>query len=169
MFDDDVLIGKFSNIFIKLLVGIMSRDLKDIKHYLSDDVYNKYQNMINELITNNEIRCFDELNVKSISILSKEQDDNFDIVNVKLVSRYMDYIIDSNIKEYKSGVNNQRVELSHNLVFKKRIEVKERPISIKCPSCGANLDANKSGVCPYCGSIHSALSYDYVLYEVSNL
>ena len=64
MNDEELLKSKFSNIFIKLLVGIMSNDLKDIKHFLSENVYNKCQTIINDNISNNEIHCYDELNMK---------------------------------------------------------------------------------------------------------
>ena len=151
MNDNDLLKGKFSNIFIKLLVGIMSNDLKDVKHFLSDDLYKKYQNIVNENLSNNEVHCYDELNVKDLSIDKIETDDKYEIVYVSLTSRYMDYYID------------------HELIFKKLLTVGDRPAVIKCPGCGANLDANNTGYCKYCGTVHSAESYDYILYEVTNL
>lgn len=169
MDNDELLKGKFSNIFIKLIVGIMSNDLKDIKHYLSDDLYNQLQSMIDQNISNNEIRCFDEPNVKEILIENVEHDQEYEIVYVTLVSRYMDYYIDSNTLEYKRGVNDHRIELNHKLIFKKNNNVSIMNNAIKCPSCGANLDSNNSGYCNYCGVINSAESYDYVLYGVTNL
>ena len=169
MEDKELLQGKIKNIFIKLLVGIMSNDLKDIKHYLSEEVYNKYQKEIDNNISNNEIHCYDELNVKDLTIDKVEKDDKYEIIYVTLISRYMDYYIDSDSLEYKRGVADHRIEESHTLVFKKLLEVGDRPAVIKCPGCGANLDVNNTGVCNYCGTIHSAESYDYVLYEVTNL
>lgn len=160
--------GKFSNIFIKLIIGIMSRDLKNVKHFLSDEVYNYYQKIIEENINNHEIHCYDEPNVKEILITKEEQDEKYDIAYVSLVSLYMDYYVDSESFDYKRGINNHRVEVKHNLVFKK-LKNSERPSAVKCPGCGANLDANKTGICEYCGMTYSALSYDYVLYEVTNL
>ena len=169
MNDNELLKGKFSNIFIKLLTGIMCNDLKDIKHYLSEDVYNKYQNIIQENINNNEIHCYDELNVKEINIDRKETDEKYEIIYVSLISRYMDYYIDAKTLDYKRGVNSHRIEVKHDLIFKKLLDVGDRPSVIKCPGCGANLDVNNSGVCIYCGTVHSAETYDYVLYEVTNL
>lgn len=168
MNENELLIGKFSNIFIKLIVGIMSNDLKDIKHYLSKEIYNRYQTMIDNNITNNEIRCFDEPNVKQISIDRVENNEDFEIIYVNLVSRYMDYYIDSNTMNYKRGNNASREEISHNLIFKRKTNITQNNV-IKCPSCGANLDPNNTGYCNYCGEINSAESYDYILYEVTNL
>ena len=71
MNNQEYLVGLFSKIFIKLLSGIMMNDLKEVRHYLSDDLYNKYQSMVDDNISNNEIHCYDELNIKSISISIK--------------------------------------------------------------------------------------------------
>ena len=43
MENDAELKSKFSNIFIMLLLGIQTNNLDDVKHYLSDDLYNKYK------------------------------------------------------------------------------------------------------------------------------
>lgn len=169
MNDEELLKGKFSNIFLKLLVGISSRDLKNIKHYLSDDIYARYQKVIDEDKNNNEIHCFDELNVKELYITKKDEDEKYDYIYVNLVSRYMDYFIDSNTLNYKRGINDHRIEKDHELIFRKLKSINEREIVIRCPGCGTSLDVNKTGVCPYCGETYSAELYDYILVEVTNL
>ena len=169
MNDSELLKSRFSNIFIKLIIGIMTNELKDVRHFLSDELYNRMQTMINENVSNHEIRCFDEPNVKEVNIVETGSDEKYDFVYVDLVSRYMDYYIDSDTKNYKRGTNDHRIELSHRMLFKKLKGVSVNNTVVKCPSCGANLDPNNSGYCKYCGKTNSAESYDYVLYEVSNL
>ena len=169
MNNQEYLVGLFSKIFIKFLSGIMMNDLKEVRHYLSDDLYNKYQSMVDDNISNNEIHCYDELNIKSISITSIEYDQTYEIVHASITSRYMDYYADKETLKYKRGVNDHRIEINHDLVFKKLKDVGDRPAVIKCPRCGANIDVNKSGKCDYCGNIYSALNYEYILCEVTNL
>lgn len=164
---NDELKGKFSNIFIKLLLGIQMRDLEDVKHLLSDDLYNKYNDICQRLIERNEAHMYDEMNVKSISIKTSS-DEEYDIANVHIVSRYMDYIMDVNTGKKKSGIDDHRVEIEHDLVFKKEKGAKRGSV-VKCAGCGANLDANNSGVCDYCGTVHSAIEYDYILTSITNL
>ena len=159
--------SKFSNIFIMLLIGIQSNDLSDVKHFLSDDVYNKYAEVCNRHRNNNEMQLYDEMNVKEIRI-NLVDDGNYDVANVHIVSRYMDYIIDLNTGKKKSGVDDHRVEIDHDLVFKKIKGVSKGEV-VKCPGCGANLDVNHSGKCEYCGSIYSAETYDFVLTSITNL
>ena len=164
---DGELKGKFSNIFIKLLLGIQLSDLDDVKHFLSDELYEKYNKICEEHKFKNEAQMYDEMNVKSIDIKLSE-DEEYDIANVHIVSRYMDYILDLNIGKKKSGIDDRRVEIEHDLVFKKNKGAKRGAV-VKCAGCGANLDANNSGKCDYCGTIHSAIDYDYILESITNL
>lgn len=169
MQDESILKGKFSNIFIKLLVGIMSNDLTKVKHFLSDEIFDRYKKVIDNNISNNEIQCYDELNVKDLRIIGYDEDEKYNIVIVSLDSRYMDYVIDSSSKKYKRGISDHRIEVNHILKFRKLKTATDNLYVIKCPGCGANLDANNTGLCPYCGSIYSAETYGYVLFEVTNL
>lgn len=43
--NDVELTSKFSNIYIMLLYALMNNDIKRVAHYLSDDMFEKY-NMI---------------------------------------------------------------------------------------------------------------------------
>ena len=148
--NDNELIGKFSNIYIMLLYSIMTNDIERVKHFLSNDLYNKYKTIIDNHINNEETEMFDELNVYKINIEKKEIIDNKEIITVKLISRYMNYIMDNNTKKIKSGINTHRIEKTNILVFEKNINTNDNKNVHKCPNCGANLDINYNGVCSYC-------------------
>lgn len=111
--------SKFSNIYIMILFAIMSNDLENVRHFLSADVYLKYKKIIDENSFNDEVQMYDELNVKSIDIVSQEEMEDFYLVKVRIISRYMDYVIDSATKKYKRGINTYRIEKENILTFKK--------------------------------------------------
>ena len=167
-FDEAMFLSKVDHIFIMILDAIMERDLSTVKHYLSDDIYNKFNDMVNSYQDSHKIRLFDEMNVKSTNIDSvniTEEDIN---INVTITSRYMDYFIDED-GNYISGVNDHRIELIHKLVFTKKINAKELKEARRCPNCGNTLDINHSGVCPYCNQTIDMSNYDYILVEITNL
>lgn len=167
-FDEAMFLSKVDHIFIMILDAIMERDLSTVKHYLSDDIYNKFNDMVNSYLNSHKIRLFDEMNVKSTNIDSvniTEEDIN---INVTITSRYMDYFIDED-GNYISGVNDHRIELIHKLVFTKKINAKELKEARRCPNCGNTLDINHSGVCPYCNQTIDMSNYDYILVEITNL
>ncbi len=161
------LISKFSNIYIMLLYSIMTNDIERVKHYLSNDLYNKYKSIVDSHIKNAETQMYDELNVYKINILSHDVIDNKEIVTVKLISRYMDYIMDNKTKKIKSGVNTHRIEKTNTLVFEKNKDSYDDKIIHTCPNCGANLDIHFNGVCSYCKKSINLKKEDYILIELN--
>ena len=159
---ENELISKFSNIYIMLLYAIMSNDINRVKHFLNDEMFNKYKSIIDNNIKNKEIQMYDEMNVKEIKILSNVKYSEYEEVKVYLVSRYMDYIIDAETKQYKRGINDHRVEKNNYLTFRKYLDAEGKEM-YTCKNCGANLDVNFTGICPYCQSVVSMEKHDYVL------
>jgi predicted lipid-binding transport protein (Tim44 family) len=167
-FTEATFLTKADHIFIMILNAIMENDLSTVKHYLSEDVYNHFNELVNKYTEEHVIRLFDEMNVKSTNIDSvniTEEDIN---INVTITSRYMDYFIDED-GNYISGVNDHRIELIHKIVFTKKINAKELKEARRCPNCGNTLDINHSGVCPYCNQTIDMSNYDYILVEITNL
>ena len=109
---------------------------------------------------------YDELNVKNTRILNRRETDEKEIIDVEIISRYMDYIIDKNTLEYKRGNNTRRIQKNNYLTFSKKIATDNLNISRKCLSCGADVNINNSGKCVYCGSIFPLENYDYILIDI---
>ncbi len=160
--NNDELISKLSNIYIMLLYSIMTNDINRVKHYLSEEIFYKYKNIVDNHISNNETEMFDELNVYKINIIKRDILDNKEIITVRLESRYMNYIIDNETKKIKSGVNTHRIEKTNILVFEKNNNISDNKAVHHCSNCGANLDINYNGVCSYCNKSVD-LNDDYVL------
>lgn len=157
--------SKFSNIYIMLLFAVMTNNLDKVKHFLSNKVLKTYEDVIRKNISNNEVQMYDELNVKSIDIISMEETIDYYLVKVRIISRYMDYIVD-NAGKYKRGINDRRIEKENYLIFRKNKRAEDRGPVVKCLYCGANLDINFYGVCEYCGMKMDVTSYDYILEDI---
>lgn len=92
--------AKVDNIFIQLYVAVMKQDLHKVKHFLSDEVYEKYNEKIIELQNKNQLQIYDELNVSDTNIVGiSEYDDRFEI-EVSLITKYLDYLIDKSSKKF---------------------------------------------------------------------
>jgi hypothetical protein len=154
---------KVNNIFIKLFTAIMMDKLKEIDHFVGDDVY-AYANDIVANVKNNGCRqMYDELNVKDSKIIDVIVNDGVYQIKVFLQSRYMDYIINLSNDNVISGNDSSRIEVNYNLTFTKKINAKDAKSIRRCPSCNAPLSVNTSGLCEYCGSIYNQEEYDWVL------
>lgn len=166
-FSESGFIAKVDNTFIMLLTAIMTDNMRRVEHKLSPELFEKYKKMVEGLNQNNERQMYDELNVKSTSIESIEKLEDKYVIKVLLTSRYMDYIVDKSSGDYKSGVNDHRVEKDNYLTFEKKISAKSEGAAKYCPGCGANVDANSTGVCPYCGATYDTANYDWILTDLS--
>ncbi len=162
-FSESGFLAKVDNTYIMILTSIMTENLKRVDHKVGDEVYQQLTEKLNNLQAQNSIQMYDELNVKDSSILSIEEKETYYEIKVKLISRYMDYQLDKTTREYKSGNNRSRIEKNHILTFKKNKNATMEGMSRKCPGCGASIDANNSGVCPYCGTVYNTEDYDWVL------
>ena len=164
--DNAMFLTKVDNVFVMLYSSIMRRNLDRVKHKVSETIINKYQERVQELIDNKQIQMFGELNVKSTEITDITEDDDYIIVKVLLVSRYLNYVIDENSLELISGVKDRREEHNNRLTFKKRKDAKELSAARHCPSCGNNMDLSRDGKCVYCGTIFDTYKYDYILTDI---
>ncbi len=164
--DNTQLLIKVDNIFILLISGIMFDELDKAKHKVSDEVYEKFKKIIDYNKENNIIQMYDEMNVKSTTITDIQKTNDKIIVKVDLVSRYLDYQLDSNTGEFIRGNKNDRKEHLNKITLEKKIDAKGVKESMHCPSCGKPANVNATGICEYCGSVFNTEAYDYVLTDI---
>ena len=165
-FNETEFLSKVSNTYIMILTAIMTDNIKRVEHKISPSVKEQLLKITEELNRKNLRQMYDELNVKNIVIKQKsEKEDHYEIT-VLLTSRYMDYQVDKTTGKYVSGINTERIEKEHNLTFSKIKDAKETGIIKECPNCGASIDSNNTGICPYCRSVYNLKDYDWILTEI---
>ena len=166
-FNEAMFKTKVDNIFVKLYTCIMKGDLTDVRHFISEELYNNYINKINELISHNKRQMYDEINVKNTMIINRKILEDKEIIDVEIVSRYMDYRIDINTGDLISGDDTRRIERRNILRFEKKLNTKDFGIVRKCPGCGASINVNNTGKCEYCDTIFNLDDYDYILVSIN--
>ena len=158
---------KVDNIFVMLHMSLMTDNMKRVDHFISDNIYQEFSNRLISLNSNNERQMFDELNVKSTEIIKVDITDTKYIITVRLISRYMDYIVDKESNNFKRGNNSSRIERENILVFEKNRSAKIQGVVRFCPNCGHPMDVNKSGYCEFCHSTYNQENYDWVLTSIT--
>ena len=164
--DNAMFLTKVDNLFVMLCTSIMMQDLSRVDHKISDNVYKKYESIVNDLKNKNQRHMYDELNVKSSTITNITQDDNGINVEVYLESGFLDYIIDIDTDKIVSGDNTRRTFHNYKLVLTKLNNALNIGVTAHCTSCWASVDINNTGKCPYCGAIFHLEKYDYVLTDI---
>jgi predicted lipid-binding transport protein (Tim44 family) len=165
-FNEGMFKSYIDNIFVKLYTAIMLDELDTVKHFISNNLYDKLKNQIDNLNSKNLTQMYDELNVKSSNIIDIKILDNEFIITVKLVARYMDYLIDKSTGNFVSGNNTSRIEKSNILTFKKKKDYTLQNNLRRCSNCGASIDVNNNGKCAYCGRTYNLEDYEYILYDI---
>lgn len=163
-FTEDKFKTFIDNVFIQIHLAIMTKELYKIEHFVSGDVYEKLLEQVKELEQNAQIQMYDEVNVKETIIENATITDEYMYIEVTLISRYMDYLLDED-GEYISGNNKSRVEKRNHLKFQKKVNAKRLLENRKCPTCGASLDINQNGKCKYCGTVFNLEEKGWVLME----
>lgn len=162
-FNESMFITKVNNIFVKVFTSIMMDKLNEVDHFVSDEVMQYAQSILDNAKNQDCRQMYDELNVKDSQIVNVEVKQDVYEIKVFLQSRYMDYIINLSNGSVISGDDTRRIKVDYNLTFTKKIDAMEQGITRKCPTCRAPLSVNTSGVCEYCGSIYNQEDYDWVL------
>lgn len=166
-FNEAMFLTKVDNVFVKLLSSVMFDEVDNVKHFISDDVYNFYQSKVKELNKKGHRQMYDELNVKNSRIRDIEVNDKRYVIIVDLDARYMDYILDLETGNKVSGIDDRRIEVKYTLKFVRDIEVGSQGMVRRCPGCGAPMDINNNGKCSYCGVIYNLEDYDWILDSIN--
>lgn len=162
-FNEAMFKTKVDNIFVKLYTCITKGNLTDVKHFISKDLEDNFQNKINEISSHNQRQIYDEINAKNTRIIDRVVTEEKETVKVEIISRYMDYIIDLDTGDTIRGDDTRRIEKTNILTFEKRLNTKNNNLVMKCPGCGASINVNNSGKCEYCDTIFDLEDYDYIL------
>lgn len=165
-FAEEKLKSKVSNMFVQIMLSMVTGKIQKIDHFVSDNVYKKIENKVNEDIANNRIQLYEELNVADVRINDLQEDEDCFKLSVTVHSKALEYYIDRNTKKFLSGNNSYRTEKYTNIVLTKRKNAKGLGVVRKCPTCGAVVDVNMNGQCSYCHSIFNLEAYDWVITEM---
>lgn len=161
-FSESGFITYINNIFVQVKMGIVLKNLINIKHFVSSNLYEQLEGVVDNLNKRELTQMYDELNVYDTQLLKFSKTDEKLVLEVNLISRVLDYQMDKNGKIVK-GNNDRRIEQNNYLTFTKKINAKEIESMMKCPNCGATLEINKSGRCPYCHGIFDLDDYNWIL------
>ena len=114
-------IASADNTYMMLQTAVMLGNLSRMKTKISDNLFQKYQSIIDDFNNNGLRQMYDDLSVKKTEILSINKDDDKYYIKVLIKSAAKDYVVDKNNLEYRYGINNQMIEKNNYLTFSRII------------------------------------------------
>ena len=136
------------DLYKKLNIAWMNKDLEPVRHLLTDEMYNTYLMQIDELIEQGETNVMKDFDFVTGGIVSRRRYAGKDTVTMLFRVKCKDYVIDSNKRVLRGKKN-----LTCDYLYELRLEKSATKKSIVCPSCGNTLENNDGVVCPHCETI----------------
>lgn len=166
-FDGTNFITKVNNIIVKYFNSITLNEIDKVDHFVGDKVFETGKRIIKDAEDNGCVHMFDELNIRGTNINSIDMDENAYYIHVRTELLYMDYMLDKKTGKLVSGDNSKRTSHLMIMTFKKNRNATEQTLVRTCPTCGASLNTNNTGICEYCHTVYDQENHDWVLEEIA--
>lgn len=145
------------------------KDLKEVRHFLSDGMYQKFNvqfKMMNLLKQNNSLS---NIKIHHIYADSFEADGDYDIIHVGIEASLSDYFVCNLDSRFNSGGEECFIEYWSFIRKTGKGKYFDLYNSHACPSCGGMLEdkLGEVGKCPYCNTLINNGEYDWVLSEIT--
>ncbi|MBQ9280339.1 MAG: TIM44-like domain-containing protein [Clostridia bacterium] len=167
-FNEEIFISNAKNLFVKLQNAWSERNLETLRPLVSAELFDQYSKNVQSYIDNKKINKLERIATNYGELVSFYQDNEKDTLIVAVNSSMVDYIMDEEKGVILKGDNSSRITNTYKMTFtrKKGILTEEGTAELKttnCPNCGAPTTITSSGRCPYCNSVITTGSHDWVL------
>ena len=172
-FREDILKEKIARVYVEMQNAWQEQKWDPMRAYLSPQLYTMLENQLRELISSGRKNIIKDISVLNVELFDYEEDDDTQHLYVMVETRVIDYTID-NYNNVVSGDPNKEVFMGYGYHLVRPLNATAPQVNgeikqMKCPSCGAPIDINRSAKCEYCGTIIEAKDYDWVISNIEGL
>ena len=148
-FDEKEFLQDGYKIFLDIEDAWMNFDMEKVRNVITDEMFNMYESQLSSMEIKGEQNIMKGFELKDCAIANcLQQNDNVE-VTTKYIIEFYDYIIDKETKKVLRGNSSRKLRMYYDLTF--IMSATQQKID-KCPNCGAPVDVNSAGTCPYCHS-----------------
>ena len=159
--NSDILISKVNNMMKLIYHAITLNKLDTVIQFMSDDLYNKFKETIDNNTNNNCRVIYDEVNVNS-EIKNITNMNEYIMIDVRCNIKFLKYYVSLEDGSYISGDKDNRISKVLNVTLKRKGNVKDTNI-FKCLGCGYSIDITNGYICPKCGRVYDLDEYDFII------
>lgn len=148
-FDENKFMEDGYNIYLAVQDAWMNFDLEKVHNSITDELFNQYESQLSSMEIKGEQNIMNGFKLRDKAIRNcVVQNDNLEVTTRYIVEFY-DYIVNKETGAVLRGTKSRKVRQTYDITFV--MKANEEKLD-KCPNCGAPVEVNASGVCPYCGS-----------------
>ncbi len=167
-FDEDAFRSNVKDAFIKIQKAWEARDLGDVRRFISDGVYQRFNTQFKMMDLLKQKNIVTDISVKNVYIDRVESDGLYDIVHAAIHASLDDRFISVLDPSLTTGGREEFVEY-WSFLKKRGVPRKDIYQTDNCPNCGAPLplDMGEVSRCVSCGTLTNSGEYDWVLSEIT--
>ena len=161
-------------LFANLQMAWTQRNWEVIRMYETPELFEQHSKQLQEYIDRHQINVLEDISIISSNFLNYDYDSRTgtELLNVVVMSRMKDYIIDDVTNALVKGDKNLYHVNRYKMTFVKQtddLNSTNREKTIKCPNCGAPMKVTASGRCSYCNGIITMKDFNWVLLNLERL
>jgi predicted lipid-binding transport protein (Tim44 family) len=171
-FSERVFLDKAQTIFFELQKAWMARDLKPIRPYVSDGVFNRWQVFIDQYKRDKQINVVKDPVINNARVVRVQQESDIDSITVRMDCSMADAMVsESNPNQVISGSLTDHKPFTEYWTFIRKASSQTKADATakidKCPNCGAPLKVSAAGNCEYCDTLVHSPEYDWILNQIT--
>ena len=147
--------------FYDTQIAWMNFDYDKLKELLTDELYSSYVMQLDTLKVKNHKNTMRGFELIDSHIIDLKEENDIYVAKVYLNVKFYDYIENINTGMILRGTTNRKL---NNIYVLTLIKSKEETNNINvCPSCGATVEGNSTGICEYCKSKLINKTHDWII------
>ena len=172
-FNEQALLEKVGNQYIQMQNAWQNKDWEPMRAIMTDALYNQMARQLQALIDAKQTNYVERIAVLETRIVRYAVEGDNDVLVVRLSTRITDYTKDDRTDEIVSGSTTRELFMVYDWKLirqKDKLTLNQPSVTqISCPNCGAPLDINHTGKCPYCGTIVTLSDHDWALSVIKGI
>ncbi len=166
-FNEQALCEKIGNDYIQMQDAWESKNWEPMRAIMTDALYQQMARQLDELKAARQTNHIDRISVLDARIRRYAQEGDNDVLVVRLSTRICDYTTDDKTGNVVRGDQSKELFMTYDwkLIRDKNQVTPETAVltAVNCPNCGAPLELNHTGKCPYCGTVITLSPHDWAL------
>ncbi|MDO4573570.1 MAG: zinc-ribbon domain-containing transport protein, partial [Clostridia bacterium] len=172
-FNEQAFLEKVGNDYVRMQDAWESKDWEPMRAIMTDALYQQMARQLEELKAAGQTNHVERIAVLDARIRRYAQEGDNDVLVVRLSTRICDYTTDDKTGELLRGDRNKELYMTYDwkLIRQKDQRTPEQASlnAVNCPNCGAPLEINHTGKCPYCGSVITLSAHDWALSQIKGI
>lgn len=172
-FNEQILLEKVGNQYIQMQNAWQDKKWEPMRAIMTDAMYNQMARQLQALIDAKQTNHVERIAVLETRIVRYAVEGDNDVLVIRISTRITDYTTDDRTGALISGSQSRELFMVYDWKLTRQKDKKTlmQPsvTQISCPNCGAPLNINHTGKCPYCGTVVTLSDHDWALSAIKGI